>query len=203
LGFSFPEWLAVRQLCIGLFGGGEHRVQPAVFLTSEQANGERSCWVARVALATSGSADDAGRQVPVKGDVVELAAAGLHVLERRSKRFTPPCRPREDARVKVEAAAHLLGLDPQLVPAARIELGEVSAPLADLLPALGELSRSRSLDRHVASFAHRIIAGRGPFADLEPAGHVQHQAAEAFGANNLLRLLDGCRTAVDKLMRYA
>src|SRR5215831_8668580 len=136
IGTLAPKWLDLRQGRMGVDCILQNRVETGVLAARQQSSGKGALRVSSPAPAPPliGDGRDA---IFMDGDVVEVAQAILHVLERGEK-LLPALRrlfAGEEAGEELRCVSHLLGLNAQLVTAAGIEPGEHFSPLANLLEA--------------------------------------------------------------------
>src|SRR5215472_11033594 len=104
------------------------------------------------------------------GDVFETAKPVLQALERGKKLLAPFQRPlgRKQRGEELRRIAKLLGPDAELVTAARIELCQYFAFLANLAPAPRQLLERELRDRQFATVTDDIVRRIGPRAGLQP-----------------------------------
>src|SRR5262249_176909 len=125
IGTLAPKWLDLRQGRMGVDCILQNRVETGVLAARQQSSGKGALRVSSPAPAPPliGDGRDA---IFMDGDVVEVAQAILHVLERGEK-LLPALRrlfAGEEAAEQLRWVSHLLGLNAQLGTGAGIEPGE-------------------------------------------------------------------------------
>src|SRR5262245_21252389 len=189
IGTLAPERLDLGQGRMGVGCIFHNRVEAGVLAARQQSRGEGALRISSPTPAPPALSSNGRDAIFMDSDVVEVAQAILHVLERREK-LLPTLRrllAGEEAGKEVGCVSHLLGLNAQLVTAAGIEPGEHFALLADLLKAARQLVGRRNLDGDIATIADKVVLRPPPLPRLQPAGDLERQRAKAVPPRRILR----------------
>src|SRR5215472_666909 len=124
--------------------GRDSGLYPCVLASSQEPSREGAARI-RSPMMTSHH----GNMFFMHGNIVEITEPVLQTLERSKESLAPFDYPfiRKQAGEEFRRVAQLLGLDPQFVPAARIELRKRFAFLTDFTPSSRQLFRRINCDR--------------------------------------------------------
>src|SRR6266699_1373367 len=170
-----PEWPDLAQGRTGIGRLLERGLEACIFAAGQQSRREGALTVRASASSPQAQPGIRRDQAFVHRDIVEITETILQRLEPGQKcLLSLRCLlARKQAGEEFGCVAGLLAPNAQLVPAARVELPQYLAFVAELLPAPPQLRGSECRNRNAAAIPDEIVLRLRPLPGLQPGREIE------------------------------